>query len=114
MKRSRMVPAGLVVCLLVGTGCAGINADARLLLQQPASCEKPATDKSTLEDSRASGGKRFVQGMQGIMPPMIVLSLLRDIYGKPYRSIYLDHWRVAFGSYNKQIDQRVSELEACP
>jgi hypothetical protein len=42
-----------------------------------------------------------------------VLSLLRDIIGKPYRSIYLDHWRVAFGSYSEKIDVRVGELEAC-
>ena len=45
---------------------------------------------------------------------MVVLSLLRDIFiGKPYRSIYLDHWRVAFGSYNRQIDERVRELNGC-
>jgi len=44
---------------------------------------------------------------------MIVLSLLRDVIGKPYRSIYLDHWRVAFGSFNKQIEGRMAELDAC-
>ena len=47
------------------------------------------------------------------MPPMIVLSLIRDIIGKPYRSIYLDHWRVAFGSWNNRIDERVAELNEC-
>jgi len=54
------------------------------------------------------------QGIQGIAPPMVVLSLLRDIYGKPFRSVYLDHWRIAFGSYNRRIDERVTELQACP
>ena len=44
---------------------------------------------------------------------MIVLSLLRDVIGIPYRSIYLDHWRVAFGTYNHSIDHRVIELRAC-
>ena len=45
---------------------------------------------------------------------MVALSLLRDIFiGWPYRSIYLDHWRVAFGSYNTRIDTRVAELDSC-
>jgi hypothetical protein len=102
----------LCVCVLA-SGCAGMNPDARAMLQEPASCENPQGDTETLEASRAGGGKRFLRGLQGIMPPMIVLSLLRDIVGKPYRSIYLDHWRVAFGSYNRKIDERVTELKQC-
>ena len=105
----------LLVCLSVlASGCAGMNLDAREMLQQPGNCDNPQGDIEILEASRPSGGKRFLQGLQGIMPPMIVLSLLRDIVGKPYRSIYLDHWRVAFGSYTRQIDERVSELNGCP
>ncbi len=100
----------LVACAVFASGCAGMNPDARLLLQQPANCEQTQQDIETLEASRAGGGKRIVQGLQGILPPMIVLSLLRDVIGKPYRSIYLDHWRVAFGSYNNKIDARVTEL----
>ena len=96
-----------------GANFGGMNPDARAMLQEPASCENPQADIETLEASRPSGGKRFTQGMQAIMPPMIVLSLLRDIVGKPYRSIYLDHWRVAFGSYSHQIDHRVAELNGC-
>ena len=67
-----------------------------------------------LDESRPGGFKRVQHGLQGVAPPMVILSLVRDIFiGKPYRSIYLDHWRVAFGSYNKKIDERVSELQAC-
>ncbi len=36
-------------------------------------------DIRTLEEGRASGGTRVVQGVQGLAPPMIVLSVLRDI-----------------------------------
>jgi hypothetical protein len=99
---------------MLAVGCAGMTPEARQLLQQPATCERAAEDTQTLQASRAGGMKRVAQGFQGIAPPMIVLSGLRDIFiGKPYRSIYLDHWRVAFGSYNRQIDARVKELEAC-
>ena len=61
----------------------------------------------------ASGLWRVNQGMQGIMPPLAVLSVLRDVVGVPYRSIYLDHWRVAFGTYDHAIDHRVDELKRC-
>jgi len=98
---------------MVASGCAGMKPDARAMLQEPARCSNPQGDIQTLEASRPSGGKRFVQGLQGIAPPMVVLSLLRDVVGKPYRSIYLDHWRVAFGSYSRRIDERVAELEQC-
>ncbi len=113
MRALQSTASVLCACALLLSGCAGMNPGARAMLQEPASCENPQADITTLEESRASGGKRFVHGLQGIMPPMIVLSLLRDIVGKPYRSIYLDHWRVAFGSYNGKIDARVAELEAC-
>jgi hypothetical protein len=104
----------LLACALVASGCAGMNLDARQILQQPASCDSAQTDIVALEASRAGGGWRFAQGLQGLLPPMIILSLLRDAFiGKPYRSIYLDHWRVAFGSYNEQIDARVTELQNC-
>jgi hypothetical protein len=98
----------LVALALLLSGCAGINPDARYTLQQPMSCEQ---DAAQLEASRASDMWRFAQGLQGIAPPLAALSLLRDIFvGRPYRSIYLDHWRVAFGSYNEKIDMRVAEI----
>jgi hypothetical protein len=90
-----------------------MTPEARSMLQQPVSCEDVAGSKQTLEESRADGWWRAFQGLQGLLPPMIVLSLLRDIVGKPYRSIWLDHYRVAFGSYNDQIDARKAELDAC-
>ncbi len=114
-KRSlRNAAALLAACALFAAGCAGMKPEGRQILQQPANCERAQMDIHALKDTRAAGGLRFVQGIQAIAPPMVVLSLLRDLFiGKPYRSVYLDHWRVAFGSYNKKIDARVSELESC-
>ena len=110
----RTVGVMFTACALLTAGCAGMHADARQILQQPANCGQAQLDIQTLEASRPSGGKRFVQGVQGIAPPMVALSLLRDIFiGRPYRSVYLDHWRVAFGSYNTRIDTRVAELQSC-
>ena len=67
--------------------------------------------------------ERFTQLLQAVPPAgAIVLSGFRDIFigkpyritGKPYRSIYLDHWRVADGHYNRRaIEARVEEPKAC-
>ena len=111
--RNRTV-AMLAACVLFASGCAGMNVDARKILQKPLDCENASGQVQALQDSRADAVKRITQGLQGIMPPMIVLSLFRDIFiAEPYRSIYLDHWRVAFGSYNDKIDARVGKLQSC-
>ena len=112
-RSGRKTVAVLASFVLFAFGCAGMNPDARMILQQPTDCANAGSNIEALKESRAGGFWRFTQGFQGIAPPMIVLSLLRDVIGKPYRSIYLDHWRVAFGSYNRQIDERVGELEHC-
>ena len=112
-NRLRSGTTVLLVFGLLATGCAGMNPDARKMLQEPASCEHPQADIQLLEDHRPGAFKRVTQGLQAVAPPMIVLSLLRDIIGLPYRSIYLDHWRVAFGTYDHAIDHRVIELRAC-
>ncbi len=113
-KRLFRVAAVIVVSALFASGCAGISHEARQLIQQPADCADAQANIDVLKENRAGAGKRVVQGVQGIAPPMAALGILRDIFiGKPFRSVYLDHWRIAFGSYNGRIDERVSELEAC-
>ena len=106
---ARHVPL-LLICL----GCVGISPQSRQMLQQPVSCQDAQRSIRTLQQDRAGGLERVAHGLQGIMPPAVIVSLLRDAYGKPFRSIYLDHWRVAFGSYNERIDERITELEKCP
>jgi hypothetical protein len=113
MRAFRRAAALLCVFALAAAGCAGMHPDARKMLQEPMNCGNPQGDIQILEDSRPGAFTRVTQGLQAVAPPMIVLSLLRDIVGIPFRSIYLDHWRVAFGTYDHAIDHRVSELKAC-
>lgn len=104
----------ILLCFLLVVGCAPMNPQARAMLQEPVRCDEPERDIRLLEASRAGGGKRVLNGLQGVLPPSIVLGVVRDLFiGKPYRSIYLDRWRVAFGSYNRKIDKRVTELRDC-
>jgi len=104
-----------ILCISLITGCAGLTPQTRQVLYEPARCENATSNIRSLESDRPGGGQRFLHGLQAILPPAIVIGLLRDIFwGKPYRSIYLDHWRIAFGSYSKRIDTRVGQLSACP
>jgi hypothetical protein len=115
-KRMNLVRgvAMLVIIALTAVGCAGVTpTEARQMLWEPASCDNSQADIELLEGARPGGFKRFTQGLQAILPPSVILSLIRDIFGIPYRSIYLDHWRTAFGSYDTRIDERVVELKAC-
>jgi hypothetical protein len=113
-KHGRILTAALAVLALGAAGCAGIEPEAREMLWHPPSCENATAKIETLEANRAGGFKRFTQGVQGLAPPMVVLSTLRDIFwGKPFRSIYLDHWRIAFGGYNREINHRVHDLKKC-
>ena len=109
----RTVVSILSVCALLSAGCIGIDPDARQVLWEPVNCADADQDIPTLEAARPDGVTRFTQGLQAIAPPMVVLSLLRDVYGKPFRSVYLDHWRIAFGSYTDRIDERVADLRRC-
>ena len=110
ITRILAVAAAAALCV----GCAGISPEGRRMLQESPSCDNAQASVELLQADRAGAGLRVVQGAQCFMPPLVVLSVLRDIYGKPFRSIYLDHWRIAFGSYNRQIDERITELKACP
>ncbi len=112
MIRARMTAFLLATRFLVG--CAGMTPQAREIIWNPTNCEDAANNIRTLESNRPSGGGRFVHFVQAVLPPAIVISALRDIFwGKPFRSIYFDHWRIAFGSYGKRIDSRVDDLQRC-
>ncbi len=114
-QRDRRVRTGavLLLCTIFLSGCVGINPKARMELQEPPDCAESAEQIQTLEDARAGGVHRVLHFVQSFAPPMVAISLLRDIYGKPFRSIYLDHWRIWTGSYNRKIDARVTELHSC-
>jgi hypothetical protein len=101
------------VCTLLMTGCAGISGPAKERLDAPVDCGQAQADTQLMKESKASGVWRITQGFQGILPPIVVISLIRGALGKP-RGMYVDHWKVAFGSYNQQIDEKLAALaRAC-
>jgi hypothetical protein len=100
--------AGLLA-LALASGCVSIPERTKHELESPVSCENVDLQMARLARDHAAPGNRFVAGFQGIFPLSVVISLIRDVLAKP-RGIYLDHWRVAFGSYNDKIEARMDEL----
>ncbi len=99
-----MLVLGLVV------GCASIPERTKRELESPVACEHVDLQMARLARDHAAPAQRFVAGIQGVFPLSVVISLVRDLLGKP-RGIYLDHWRVAFAMYNDRIEERMDALQ---
>lgn len=106
----RLARSVLVVAfVLAGTGCASIPERTKHELEQPLDCEHLDLQVARLSRDHAAPGQRLIAGIQGVFPLSVVISLVRDVLGKP-RGIYMDHWRVAFGTYNERIEHRLDAL----
>ena len=103
----------LSLVLALVTGCASIPERTKRELASPIHCDDVDLQIARLSRDHAAPAQRFWAGLQGVFPLTVVVSLVRDLLGKP-RGIYLDHWRVAFGSYNEKIEGRMDALQdAC-
>jgi hypothetical protein len=102
-----------ITCITCVVGCASIPERTKRDLTLPVECENADLQLARMARDHAAPGERFVAGLQGILPPAVLISLGRDLAGKP-RGIYLDHWRVAFGQYNEKIEARIDQThEQC-
>jgi hypothetical protein len=100
----------VALCAFALTACVGISPETKMKISQPVNCSSGSADISYLESEHASGGKRLLQGLFGIMPPSIIISLFRAAAKNP-EGMYLDHWKVASGSYNEQMVDRVASIK---
>ena len=98
------------LCAILMSGCAGISEPTKQILKDSINCAQASSDRETLEADKAGALWRFAQGLQGIAPPMVVISLIRGAFNSP-PGLYLDHWRVASGTYNERIDDRVEAID---
>ena len=102
--------AVVALCAFAFSACIGITPETKMKISQPVNCSSGAADISYLESERASGGKRFAQGFFGIAPPSIIISLFRQAARSP-EGAYTDHWKVASGSYNEQMDDKITSIK---
>ena len=108
--RSTRVSVVALCALYSLTACVGISPETKMKISEPVNCSSGYEDISYLKSEHASGGKRLVQGLLGIMPPSIIISLFRSAARRPER-MYLDHWTVASGSYNEQMEDKIASIK---
>ncbi len=99
----------VALCAFSLTACVGISPEAKMKISEPVNCSSGYADISYLKSEHASAGKRFVQGLFGVLPPSIIISAIRAAARSPER-MYLDHWSVASGSYNEQMDDKIASI----
>ena len=109
MKSAPRVVA--LFCCLALTACISIPQEAKDRLAEPPTCSTAEQDVAALEADRKSGGRRAFTVIPAIVPVAAVLSILRQIIRRP-PGAYTDKWRVIFGSYNNEVDDKVAEIEA--
>lgn len=103
----------LVLVAPLASGCVSIPQRTKQDLAAPLDCKHLDLQMARLARDYSSPGERFIAGVQGIIPTSAIPSLIRAAIGKP-SSMYLDHWRVALGYTNDEIDQRMDALyEKC-
>jgi len=105
------VAAGLALALALGAGCASITPEMHAQLAAPVNCEAAGAQQTWLMDSRAGRWDRFVAGFQGVVPPWSLFSGLHDLANDP-EGMYTDHWRVATGEWNDELEAKVDAIHA--
>ena len=103
-NRFLLCPA--LVVLMLSVGCASISQDTIAAIKSPVRCDVADRDIAFLEDEKAGGFRRSLAGVTAILPPGSFIVIIRGILGMP-RGIWVDKWRVAFGTYNDKMDEKI-------
>ncbi len=99
----------VALCAVALIACVGITPETKMKISQPVDCSSAFEDIAHLENAHAGGGKRIFQGLMGVMPPSIIVSLFRAAARAP-EGMYLDHWSVAWGTYNEKMDDKIASI----
>lgn len=99
----------LIAMLLVTLGlalaaCVSISEEGKETLAADVNCETAEQDIATPEVERASVLQRIGAGVRTVQPAAAVIGILR-------RDLK-DRAKVATGAYNKEIDEKISEISS--
>jgi len=113
MKRTLLLV--LVASCLFISGCANrtnhspipsISEEAQNNLNKLVDCNTAQQDIATLEEEKASVGKRVLSGVRSVFPIAAVAGILMGDYS--------DRVSVAAGTYNDDIDAKIKQIkEVC-
>jgi hypothetical protein len=94
----------LIVCtMLLLTACVGKEKRVEQGMKQPVNCATAEGDIRTLQHEKAHVTKQIAAGVSAIAPAGAVLGIVTGTEGTKFR--------VAIGTYNKRIGQRIAEIK---
>ena len=99
------------LCLAFAVSCASISQETIAAIQRPVDCSTAEEDVTFLEDERSGFFGRLFAGITAVLPPGSFIVIGRGIFNSP-DGIWTDKWKVAFGSYNRKIDDKVTETRS--
>ncbi len=70
-------------------------------------CSSASEDVAYLDDEKSGFFGRLFAGITAVLPPGSFIVIGRDLFGAP-DGIWTDKWKVAFGSYNQKIDDKIA------
>lgn len=97
--------------LVFSLSCASISQETIAAIEKPVDCSSASEDVTYLDDEKSGFFGRLFAGITAVLPPGSFIVIGRDLFGAP-DGIWTDKWKVAFGSYSRKIDDKVSETRS--
>jgi hypothetical protein len=103
--RHIMIPLSLL--LIFSLSCASISQETIAAIEKPVDCGSASEDIAYLDDEKSGFFGRLIAGITAVLPPGVFIVIGRDLFSSP-DGIWADKFRVASGSYNRKIDDKVA------
>ena len=105
--QNRHTTVFLSLLLVFSLSCASISQETIAAIEQPVDCSSASEDVTYLDDEKSGFFGRLFAGITAVLPPGSFIVIGRDLFGAP-DGIWTDKWKVAFGSYNRKIDDKIA------
>ena len=105
--RTRPTIVCLSMLLVFALSCASISQETIAAIEKPVNCSSASEDVAYLDDEKSGFFGRLFAGITAVLPPGSFIVIGRDIFGAP-DGIWTDKWKVASGSYNQKIDDKIA------
>ncbi len=107
MMRTRRIAAPLPLLLIFSLSCASISQETIAAIERPVDCSSASNDVVYLEDEKSGFFGRLFAGITAVLPPGSFIVIARGLFNAP-DGIWTDKWKVAFGSYNRKMDDKIA------
>ena len=105
--RTRRTIVPLSVLLVFTLSCASISQKTITEIEKPVDCSSASEDIAYLDDEKSGFFGRLFAGIGAVLPPGAFIVIGRDLFKAP-DGIWADKFRVASGSYNRKIDDKIA------